>query len=151
MTNSLYLRAKELQNMAGHFLYEGNDAAFTDIQDWTEMQNRLAQGIEQLVYEKGENPDAEAERILAVLMGYAVAIRNPKHIRQALMEAERVLPKIKDQVLKCHLMVFCYAECFDEELGKEVHRLLDELKGTGFAEEMTLVEEFLKNMEEGLE
>lgn len=151
MTNSLYLQAKELQDLAGRFLYEGNDAAFTDIQDWTTTQNRLTKGIEGLVYGKGNTPNEEAERVLAILMGYAVTMRNPKNIQQALKDAERVLPEVTDDVLKCHLMVFCYAECYDEELGEETHRLLDELKQTGYAEEIALVEEFLENLEESLE
>ena len=151
MTNSLYLQAKELQNMAGAFLYEGNESAFTDIQDWTVMQKQLSMGIERLMNEKGSTPNEEAERLLAILMGYAVAIRNPQQIQVALEEAERVLPDVTDDILKCHLMVFCYGVCYDEELGEEIHRLLEELKQTGRAEEIAFVEDLFESMEETLD
>lgn len=151
MTNSLYRQAKELQHLAGAFLCEGSEPAFTDIQDWTAMQTKLNKSIEQLVGEKGTTPEEEAERVLAILMGYTVAIRNTQQVQQILEDAERILLVVEDPILKCHLLVFCYGVCYDEELREEAHRLLEEQKQAGRTEEIAFVEELLRSMEEGMD
>jgi len=150
MTDSLYRQAKELQHLAGTFLKEGSELALTDIQDWTAMQTKLTGCIEQLVNEKGSTPEEEAERVLGLLMGYTVAIRSMHQVQQTLEDAERVLPEVSDPILKCHLLVFCYGVCYDDKLGEEAHRLLEEQKQAGRTDEIVFVEELLKGMEEGL-
>lgn len=146
MTVSL-LQARKLQNLAGRYMY-GEEAPFTDITRWKEMQHRLAGDITDLIKVQGSSPEEEAEVLLAVLMGYCVTIRNDRHVDEALVRAEKVLPNLQDKVLKCHLMVFCYGECPDELLADDIYRLMDELKDEGKEEEIRVVMELMENLVE---
>ena len=76
----------------------------------------------------GSNDTEEGERILAILMGYTLAVRNAQNIATTLQKAEEVLPRISNKLLKCKLAVFCYGECLDQELGIMAQTLINELK-----------------------
>ena len=65
-----------------------------------------------------------------------------------LVQAEGVLPKVKDPVLRCHLAVFCYMECLDEELERGIHREMMELKKSGRGEEIRMLEKMLEDIQE---
>ena len=149
MSMNLYLHAKELQHLAGRFLDEPMKMHYTDIEEWKEVQARLRSGIDHLVKRQGTTPDEEAERLLAILMGYCVAVRDSRCVEHVLWQAEQVLHKVQDPVLKCYLTVFCYLECPDEELGEQVHQQMTELRETGRGEELKVLEKLLENIEVG--
>ena len=128
MTNSIYLQAKEIQRLAGGILQNKENNPFTDVEEWKDVQNQLAIGINYLIQQEGSTPDEEGEAVLAILMGYTIAVRNRKNIGKAMLRAQEVLPKITDPVLKCRLTVFCYGECYDEELAQTAHQLIEEQK-----------------------
>lgn len=151
MIQTLMNQAKEVQHVAGTFLYEEPGKGFTDVEEWEKVQIHLAHSIECLMRQEGSTPNEEGEAVLAILMGYAVAVRNNRNIAVALERAERVLPRIEDEVLKCHLSVFCYGECFDAGLAQMAHVMISELKRKGKGNEVLLVEELLNNMEESSE
>ena len=140
-------QAREIQQLASRFLYDECDRMYTDIGEWTEVQDRITQGIDSLTKLEGDTPEEEAEAALAILMGYAVAVRNNRNIASTLKRARKVLPKIEDKVLKCHLTVFCYGECFDAKLAEEAHRLIGELKNEGKESEVVTVEALLESYE----
>ena len=98
--NGALIVAKEVQYYAAVCLT--GDIGFTDVEDWQELQTRLTSGIKELDEWEGENPDEEAERLLAILMGYCVAVRDGRRIHRALERAEQVFPWVQDSVLKCH-------------------------------------------------
>lgn len=141
-----HMLVKKVQMLASNFLCEGNTMRYTNVNEWQEMQRELAQCMHVLVRQKGQTTEEEAEIILAILMGYTLAIRNPQHIDMALERAERVLPLLENSVLKCHLAAFCYAESGDEELSDMVYGLLEELKAAGRSEEIGWVEVLLESM-----
>ena len=140
--------AQKVQVLAGTFLSESFQKKTISIDDWKFIQTDLLQGIDQLLRQEGTSPDEEGEAILAILMGYTVAIRNNRHIDQTLERAERIFHKITKPILKAKLAVFCYGECFDEELAEMAHQLLKELKPT---EEVMQLEALLMSMEESYE
>ena len=144
--NGALIVAKEVQYYAAVCLT--GDIGFTDVEEWQELQTRLTSGIKELDEWEGENPDEEAERLLAILMGYCVAVRDGRRIHRALERAEQVFPRVQDSVLKCHLAVFCYMEWRDEELGEWAYRLIEEQKASGRGEEVAMVEKLLETMEE---
>lgn len=117
--------------------------------EWQEMQRELSLYLNELIRKEGSTPEEEAEIVLAILMGYTLAVRNPLHIDMALERAERVLPVFDDSVLKCHLAAFCYAETGDEELAETVLALMEALKGASNGEEIRWVEELLETMVSG--
>lgn len=138
--------AKEVQYYASLYLNLMSPPVFTDVEDWHELQTKLTNGIKKLDEWEGRTPDEEAERVLAILMGYCVAVRDNKRIQRALAGAERVLPRIQDLVLKCYLAVFCYMECPDEELGEVIRKLMEQLKRTDRADEVEPVERLMMAM-----
>ena len=147
MTNSKNLQAKEIQQLAGRFLYEEAAKPYTDVEEWKEVQGHLATCIETLLKQEGGTPEEEGEIVLAVLMGYAIAVRKRKNIAVAMERANRVLPILQDPVLKCRLAIFCYGECYDEELANLAHRLIEEQKVKGDSQAATGLEELLLSME----
>ena len=143
---SLELRVREVQELAGRLLCSEKVPVYTNVDEWQEMQRELALCMNELVRQDGSTPEEEAEIVLAILMGYTLAVRNPLHIDMALARAERVLPLLDDSVLKCHLAAFCYAETGDEELADAVSALMEALKAAGKGEEIRWVEELLESM-----
>lgn len=137
--------AKCVQHRVGKYLM--GDATFADVEEWKELQQELAAGLKALNEWKGATPDEEAERLLAILMGYCVAVRDSRCVERVLQQAEQVLPKVQDLVLKCYLAVFCYLECPDEELGKVVSEEIMMLKESGRMEEVGFLERLLENIE----
>ena len=135
-------------NTIEKLLCEPDELTYTDAQAWNEWQRVLAGRMESLLQQEGSTPDEEAELVLTVLMGYTVVVRNSRNIAKALERAERVFPLIKDPVLKCRLAVFCYGECWDEELAQEAHTLIDTLKKAGRGKDIEFVETLLQRMEE---
>ena len=109
--------------------------------------NQLAIGINYLIQQEGRTPDEEGEAVLAILMGYTIAVRNRKNIGKAMLRAQEVLPKITDPVLKCRLTVFCYGECYDEELAQTAHQLIEEQKEGGRDPQLAALEELLLAMQ----
>ena len=81
-------------------------------------------------------------------MGHCVSVGSNRCMGDVLMQAEEVLPEVKDPVLRCHLAVFCYMECPDEELEREVHREMMELKNSGRGEEIWMLEKMLEDIQE---
>jgi len=141
--------AKKVQLLASSFLCEGNSVQYTYVDEWQEMQKELAQCMNELVRHEGNTSEEEAEIVLAILMGYTLAVRNSRHIDIALERAERVLPVLDNSVLKCQLMAFCYAETGDEELANNAFDLMESLKTTDVGEEIRWVEEELESFVSG--
>lgn len=148
MTDMLIWQAKKIQMLAEKFLYDSQDMEYTDVESWAERQEELSIGVENLLEQRGMTSDEEAERLLAILMIYLVTIRKPKHIENVLQQAEQVMPYIQDAVLKCHLAVFCYGICYDEELGRTARCLIEEQKAIGRRDEVTMVEELMSTLAE---
>lgn len=142
---------REFQEFAGRLLYSKDSSAFTNVEGWKEIQRFLTQSIKQLMQQEGSTPEEEGEAVLAILMGYTLTVRNSLNIELVQARAERVWPLITDPVLKCKLAIFCYGECYDEELAEEAHRLIGELKRCDRWEEVKRLEELLVSMQESCE
>lgn len=148
MTNSIYQQAKEIQQLAGKFLCEEVGTPYTDIEEWKEVQKHLATCIEEVLKQEGSTPEEEGEILLAVLMGYTVAVRKQKNIAIAMERANWVLKELQDPLLKCKLAVLCYGECYDEDLADMARRLIEEQKQVGNEKAVYATEVLLMSMEE---
>ena len=137
--------ARYIQYVVGQCLT--SDVPFTDVEEWKELQVRLVTGLNTLEEWRGDTPDEEAERLLAILMGHCVSVGSNRCMRDVLVQAEKVLPEVKDPVLRCHLAVFCYMECPDEELERGIHREMMELKKSGRGEEIWMLEKMLEDIQ----
>ncbi len=145
---SIIEKAKEIQRVATRFLYEDRSLPYTDVEEWCRTQSFLSKEIEELIRQEGSTPETEAEAVLAILMGYTIAVRKSRNIDMALQRAERVLPLLANGFLKCELAVFCYGECFDEELAGMAHELIKVLKEKEPTEQLDALEDLLLSMEE---
>jgi len=145
MNHSLYNQAIKIQKYVKLHLLEESRVPYTDVEEWRDAQAFLTRSIGELMKQEGSTPNEEGERLLAILMGYTIAVRNRKNIATALEQAERVFPLITDKKLKCRLAVFCYGECLDEKLGCMAHEFIEEQKGSGNMQEVACLEELLMN------
>ena len=93
----------EVQELVGRLLCSEEVPALTDLEEWNELQVRLAIALRELEGMVGRTPEEEGELLVALFMGYSVAVRNPKQVERALERAERVLPLLKDEVIKQQL------------------------------------------------
>ena len=93
----------EVQELVGRLLCSDEGPVLTDLEEWNELQVRLAIALRELEGMVGSTPEEEGELLVALFMGYSVAVRNPKHVSRALERAERVLPLLEDVVIKQQL------------------------------------------------
>lgn len=150
-STTIIQHTQEIQQLASQFLDQKCCKSYTNIEEWKETQKFLTHAIKQLMQQEGSTPEEEGEAVLAILMGYTLTVRNSRNIELVLARAERVWPLITDPILKCKLAIFCYGECYDEELAEEAHRLIGELKRCDRWEEVKRLEELLISMQESCE
>lgn len=136
--------AKEVQAFAGKLLHVETPPPLTDIEEWNLMQQHLSIALKELETLHGNTPEEEGEIVLAILMGYCIAVRNGKKVMQALQRAEQVIHQLDDELLKCKLAVHCYVEFPDKKLAAMVLSLLEEVKTQGNSEEIQQVENFFR-------
>ena len=117
--------------------------AYTDVEQWKLMQTCLVRELAELERAETRNPEEEGELVLALLMGYCVAVRNGTAVQRALERAERVMPLLDDGLLKCRLAVHCCLEVPDEELMEETRTLLEKLKRQGKYKEIEALEKLI--------
>lgn len=138
-------KAIQIQRIVAQHLCKGEQTVYTDVEEWREIQTFLARSISELMKYTGSNDTEEGERILAILMGYTLAVRNAQNIATTLQKAEEVLPRISNKLLKCKLAVFCYGECMDEELCTLAFTLMEELQESGNEKELHCLRELLQS------
>ena len=138
-------KAIQIQQIVAQHLCKGEQTVYTDVEEWREIQTFLARSISELMKYTGSNDTEEGERILAILMGYTLAVRNAQNIATTLQKAEEVLPRISNKLLKCKLAVFCYGECMDEELCTLAFTLMEELQESGNEKELHCLRELLQS------
>lgn len=99
----------------------------------------------------GNTIEEEASLCIALLTGYNATIYNhgdkEEKIQSVLDRCWAIIDKLSTSLLKCQLLVACYAEVFDEELAKEAHEILDGWKSRKLSEEETEALERLVNLE----
>ena len=138
-------KAIQIQQIVAQHLCKGEQTVYTDVEEWREIQTFLARSISELMKYTGSNDTEEGDRILAILMGYTLAVRNAQNIATTLQKAEEVLPRISNKLLKCKLAVFCYGECMDEELCTLAFTLMEELQESGNEKELHCLRELLQS------
>ena len=143
----MLIKAREIQQIVKQHLCIEKQKVYTDVEGWCKIQTSLARSINELMKCTGSNPTEEGERLLAILMGYTLAVRNAKNITDTLQQAEKVLPCIDNKLLKCKLAIFCYGECFNKELEVMVHTLMEELRDSENEKELHCLKELMMSYE----
>lgn len=140
------LRVREVQELAGRLLCPEEVSVYTDVEQWKEIQTHLSLALKELETLAGDTPEEEGERLLALLMGHCIAVRNSQCVSRTLERAERVLPLLSDPVLKCKLACFCYLEFPDEELLETVLSCIGDVKRQGRGNEILQVEKMISDL-----
>lgn len=140
------LRVREVQELAGRLLCPEEVSVYTDVEQWKEIQTHLSLALKELETLAGDTPEEEGERLLALLMGHCIAVRNSQCVSRTLERAERVLPLLVDPVLKCKLACFCYQEFPDEELLETVLSCIGDVKRQGRGNEILQVEKMISDL-----
>ena len=135
--------AREVQSFSAKQLSPDAVCDYTDVEQWKVMQTCLVRELAELERAETRNPEEEGELVLALLMGYCVAVRNGTAVQRALERAERVMPLLDDGLLKCRLAVHCCLEVPDEELMEETRALLGKLKRQGKYKEIEALEKLI--------
>lgn len=107
---------------------------------------------EHLFGSHGRTLEEEASLCIALLTGYNATIYNhgdkEDKIQSVLNRSWDILDTLPASLLKCRLLVACYAEVFDEELAAEAHAIIDGWKDRELTREEFEMVEHLKSLEE---
>lgn len=101
---------------------------------------------------RGTTVEEEAELCLGLLVAFAATIYDDgskqECIQSVLDRSWEVLPKLSPSLLKVRLLTYCYSECYDEELAKEAHEIINTWNKEELTLEQTETIVELKNFEE---
>ena len=100
---------------------------------------------------RSSNIEEEVWLCYALLSGFHATIydngNKNKKIQTLLDRSWKVLDQLSASLLKCQLLVACYAETFDDELAKEAHEIINGWEGR----DLTLAEREVFDYLESLE
>lgn len=105
------------------------------LDDYTSLISEVSAACKQLLTVEPQSPMEEALISLTVLVGYNVTIRNEENITKAIDRAKAVLPRLEDDRLKAHLLIYLYGEVEDEQYADEAHRLFSQFPEASLTEE----------------
>ena len=151
---SIIIKSLELQRHAHQLLFFEDDAPIYS--DAFSKQNRTVLTLSDTLFSLWINNvprefEEEAEVCLSLLMGYNATIydngNKQERIQQILDRCWKVLEHLPASLLKARLLIYCYAEVFDEELAKEVHAIIDSWKSRETTLEEREVVELFENLE----
>ena len=85
-----------------------------------------------LLLQKGESPEEEAEILVTLFKGYDTMLfnfssENEQVIQELLDRSMAVLEKLPASVLKCQLLLECFEQTGDEELIREAKKNIERI------------------------
>lgn len=139
-TNSQF---KKLYDLAHTLLRLGEDGSPIYADKFRQLNTDVARLLNELYPIKGSSVEEEAAICLSLLMGFSATIYNVENqeekVQLVLDRASEVLSKLESSLLKCRLLLYCYAEVQDKELMEEAKEIIMSWGGrelTGEEEEM---------------
>ena len=149
---SLQLEIDALCEAANRLLRLGLDGFPIYTDSFRELNADVYRQSETLFRKTASSDIEEAALCKALLMGYSATIYNhgdkDKKIQLVLDCSWNVLDRLPASLLKCQLLVACYAEVPEEELAKEAHAIIDSWNGKELTLEESEVIERLQLLEE---
>ena len=98
-----------------------------------ELNLEVYRQSEDLYTRRSSNIEEEVWLCYALLSGFHATIydngNKNKKIQTLLDRSWKVLDQLSASLLKCQLLVACYAETFDDELAKEAHEIINAWEG----------------------
>lgn len=149
---SLQLEIESLCVVSHELLHLGLDDEPIYSDRLRQLNTDVYRQCKQLFTFYGSTVEEEASLYIALLTGYSATIYNygdkEEKIQLVLNRSWEILDKLPASLLKCRLLVACYAEVFDEELAEEAHAIINSLVGKELTKEELVIIEYLKNLEE---
>ena len=107
-------------------LGEDGSPIYTD--RFRELNSRVLQLVNELYPLKSLLDIEEAEICLSLLMGFSATIYNleeqEEKLQVVLDRASQVLTRLEFSLLKCRLLISCYAEVLDKKLLEEAKEII---------------------------
>lgn len=149
---NLQTKIDELYHIAHELLYLGTNGTPIYADRFSELNADVYRKCESLVSERGSTTEEEALLCIALLSGYKATLCNhgdkDDKIQSVLDRSWVILDLLSASLLKCRLLVACYAEVFDEDLAREAHAIINSWNGRELsADEQELIDD-LHNLEE---
>lgn len=99
------------------------------INDFYELNNEIVKLAEKTFPVTGKNTDEEAEILIYLFMGCDVMLNSNNkefdHIKQKLLDrAYYTLKELDNSLLKCNLLLHCYAEIREPRLKEEAKEII---------------------------
>lgn len=147
METNLITKAKELRRVAERLAYFQDDGEYSYIDKYKEVLSWIYRTCRELIRFHGESDEEEAEICLSVLIGYSTTVRNAKNIQRAIDRAYAVLPHLASSLLKCQLLIYCYAEVRNQKLLDQAKQIMQTWNSSQLSEEEARARELFLNME----
>ncbi|NDV81539.1 UpxZ family transcription anti-terminator antagonist [Bacteroides sp. 51] len=131
--------ANELYQSAHLLLHLGEDGSPIYADKFRQLNTEVTRLLNELYPVKGSSNEEEAEICLALLMGFSSAIYSvegqEEKVQVVLDRAYAVLQELELSLLKCRLLLCCYAETRDKELMLEAKEVILSWGGRELTEE----------------
>ena len=125
MKNSL---CNSVSSVVKKLLEYGEDGTPVYVNELTALNQELRNLCADLLLQKGESPEEEAEILVTLFKGYDTMLFNFSYeqvIQELLDRSMTVLEKLPASVLKCQLLLECFEQTGDEELIKEAKKNIE--------------------------
>lgn len=144
--------SSSLFSLAHHLLTYGLDGSPIYADQFTRLNRDVYERAIELYNTRGTTTEEEAELCLGLLVAFAATIYDngskQEYVQSVLDRSWEVLPKLSPSLLKVRLLTYCYSECYDEELAKEAHVIVNTWNKEELTLEQTEIIEELQNFEE---
>ena len=144
--------SSSLFSLAHHLLTYGLDGSPIYADQFARLNRDVYERAIDLYNTRGTTVEEEAELCLGLLVAFAATIYDngskQEYVQNVLDRSWEVLPKLSPSLLKVRLLTYCYSECYDEELAKEAHVIINTWNKAELTLEQAEVIEELQNFEE---
>ena len=144
--------SSSLFSLAHDLLTYGLDGSPIYADQFTRLNRDVYERAIALYNTRGTTVEEEAELCLGLLAAFAATIYDngskQEYVQNVLDRSWEVLPKLSPSLLKVRLLTYCYSECYDEELAKEAHVIINTWNKAELTLEQAEVIEELQNFEE---
>lgn len=129
MKNSL---CNSVSSIVKKLLEYGEDGAPVYVNELTVLNQELCTLCADLLLQKGESPEEEAEILITLFKGYDAMLfnfsaENESVIQELLNRSMAVLEQLPASGLKCQLLLECFEQTGEEELIGEVKKCVADI------------------------
>lgn len=120
--------SSQLYESAYALIHLGDDGSPIYADTFRQLNTKVLELLNELYPLKSSSNEEEAEICLALLMGFSSTIYSlegqEEKMQVVLDRAYAVLQKLESSLLKCQLLLYCYAEVQDKALMEEAKEII---------------------------